>query len=64
MDIKSNAGSSCHVSEESDRFRSRAKQCRSLAKNARDSESRQTLSDMADDLDAEAVKIDEEQAAK
>ncbi len=50
------------MAEESDRFRSRAKQCRVLAKDARDNQSRQTLSDMAEELEAEAREIDEEEA--
>ena len=50
--------------DEADRFRRRAKQCRELAKDARDEESRHTLSDMAEDLDAEADIIDPEDAAK
>jgi hypothetical protein len=50
------------MGEESDRFRSRAKQCRELAKDARDNQSRRTLNDMAEDLDAEAGKIEEEEA--
>lgn len=53
------------MGEESTRFRDRARQCRVLAEGARDLESRQSLSDMAKDLDAEAAKIDgEEEAAK
>lgn len=51
------------MSAESARFRDRAKQCRLLAINARDDTSRNTLSDMAVDLDAEANKIDAEEAA-
>ena len=46
------------MSDDADRFRSRAKQCRQLAEDAHDAESRQTLIDMADDLDAEADAID------
>ena len=52
------------MSAESDRFRKRATQCHTLAKDARDQESRHTLSDMAVDLDAEADQIDAEEAAK
>ena len=51
------------MGDESKRFRARAVQCRVLAKDARDFESRQTLDDMAEDLDAEAAKIDEEEEA-
>jgi len=43
------------------RFRARASQCRLLAKDARDEESRRTLDDMARDLDDEAAKIDLEE---
>ena len=46
------------MGEESDRFRGRAKQCRDLAKDAGDNDSRQTLNDIAGDLEAEAVEID------
>jgi hypothetical protein len=52
------------MSAESDRFRKRATECRTLAKDARDQESRHTLSDMAVDLDAEAAEIDAEEAAE
>ena len=48
------------MSAESDRFRERAIFCRELAVDARDEQSRQTLSDMAADLDAEADLIDAE----
>ncbi|MFL6736881.1 MAG: hypothetical protein ACJ8F4_07465 [Sphingomonas sp.] len=33
-----------------------------MAKDARDNQSRQTLNDMAEDLDSEAGKIEEEEA--
>lgn len=46
------------VSEESQRFRMRAKQCRELAAVARDDYSRQTLTQLAGELDAEADKIE------
>ena len=46
---------------DSTRFRARAVQCRSLAKTARDSPSRQALSEIADELDAEAVQIEAEE---
>lgn len=52
------------MGDESTRFRNRARQCRVLAVDARDRESRQTLNDMAEDLDAEAAKIDEEEEEK
>ena len=46
------------VSDESAHFRSRAKQCRDLANGARDEASRRELNDIADDLDAEADRLD------
>jgi hypothetical protein len=46
------------VSEAAERFRARAKQCRQLARDARDQEARETLGQMADELDAEAGLID------
>ena len=49
------------MSEESDRFRMRAQQCRELSKLARDDHSRQTLAQMADELDQEASRIEAEQ---
>lgn len=51
------------MTEEADSFRSRAKQCRTLAASARHAADRQTLNSMADDLSAEADKIDAEEAA-
>lgn len=47
-----------------DQFRSRAKQCRAVAAYERDKHSRKTLSEMADELDAEAVKIDAEEVTR
>jgi hypothetical protein len=49
------------VGEEADQFRARAKQCRSLARDARDGESRRTLDRMAEELDAEAEVIESEE---
>lgn len=49
------------MEEIADRFRSRAKQCRELALAARDDDSRRTLSQMADELEAEADKIEVEE---
>ncbi len=43
------------------RFRSRARQCRELAKAARNGADRETLGHMADELESEARSIDEEQ---
>jgi hypothetical protein len=50
------------MSEESERFRLRAKQCRELAALARDVYSRETLSQMAIELDEEADLIEKEGA--
>ena len=49
------------VREASERFRARAKQCRDLARAARDDQQRQTLARMAEELDAEADLIDSEE---
>lgn len=49
------------MGSESERFRARAKQCRDLARNARNVSDRQSLSEMADELDAEAERIDAEE---
>ena len=46
------------MSDESNRFRMRARQCRELAAVARDHYSRQTLSQMAEELEAEAAAIE------
>ena len=46
------------MSNQADHFRMRAKQCRQLAEDARNEESRRTLIEMADDLEAEARLID------
>lgn len=46
--------------DDSAHFRSRARQCRSLAESARDEASRRELNDMAEELDAEADRIDGE----
>jgi hypothetical protein len=52
------------MSANSDQFRKRARQCRELARDARDEQSRQTLSSMAADLEAEADMLDAEEAPK
>lgn len=52
------------MGEVADRFRSRAKQCRELAVAARDDHSRRTLSQMADELEAEADKIAAEESGE
>ena len=46
------------MSEEALRFRRRAADCRALAKTARDARDRDLLNDIADELDAEADKIE------
>jgi len=48
------------MSQDADRFRMRAAQCRRLADNARDEADRKQLNEMADELAAEADKIDAE----
>jgi hypothetical protein len=48
--------------DEAGRFRARAIHCRELATNARDEQARQALTEMADDLEDEAGKIDDEEA--
>jgi len=50
------------MSEDADRFRRRAAQCRRLAENARDEADRKQLREMADELAAEADKIDADDA--
>jgi hypothetical protein len=52
------------MSDDSDRFRERATLCRHLAQAARDDVSRQTLIDMAADLEAEADVLDAEEPTK
>lgn len=51
------------MSEDLERFRFRAKQCRELARLARDDYSRQTLTQLGVELDEEADKIDAEEVA-
>lgn len=50
------------MTDESDRFRKRATQCRRLSNDARNSLDRAQLEQMAEDLDAEADKIEREEA--
>ena len=50
------------MGEDASRFRERARQCRQLAKDARDDEARKTLNEMGDELDEEADRIDAEEA--
>jgi hypothetical protein len=52
------------MSEDSERFRLRAKQCRELAAIARDDYSRDTLAQMAVELDQEADRIDAEEGGE
>jgi hypothetical protein len=49
--------------DESASFRNRAQQCLTLAATARDDYSRQTLRQMASELEAEALKIESEGTA-
>ena len=49
------------MSEESERFRIRAKECRELADKARDPVARRTLVEIADDLEVEADMIEAEE---
>lgn len=49
------------MTAESERFRMRAKECRELAAVARDEYSRQTLTQIALELDAEADAIEAEE---
>jgi hypothetical protein len=46
------------MGDESDRYRERARHSRKLAQQARDPQARDTLSRMADELEAEAAAID------
>ena len=52
------------MSEESNRFRMRARQCRELSKVARDKHSRETLTQMAAELDQEANEIEAVESRK
>ena len=52
------------MSEDSERFRLRAKQCRELATLARDDFSRDTLTQMALELDEEAAILDAGEGAE
>jgi hypothetical protein len=52
------------MGEASERFRARAKQCRELASSAREADSRQTLSDLSEELDAEAELIEAEESGR
>lgn len=50
------------MTDEAERFRKRANDCRRLAGDARDEGARRTLSEMAVELDAEADRVDQEEA--
>ena len=50
------------MGENAERFRMRAKQCRELAKVARDEPSRRTLTQMANELEAEADELEKAEA--
>ena len=51
------------MTDDSDRFRKRACECRELAKDARDQQSREELSAIAKNLEEEADEIDAAQVA-
>ena len=50
------------MGEDAKRFRVRAKQCRELAKIARDEQSHKTLSEMANELETEADALEKANA--
>lgn len=52
------------MSENADRFRARAKDCRRLAEDATSDGDRQTLNEMAVELDEEADRLAEEEATR
>jgi hypothetical protein len=52
------------MSEDSERFRERAQQCRELAALARDAYSRETLTQMSVELDEEADTLEAEEDGK
>lgn len=56
------ASSSVGMSEDAERFRMRARECRELASKARVEEVRKHLLSLADELDEEAGKIDSDEA--
>ena len=51
----------CGMGQDADRFRLRAKECRNLASAAREEVARQELRTIADELEAEADRIDAEE---
>ena len=53
----------CVMGEDASRFRGRANQCRELSSAAFDMDARRTLNEMADDLEAEADRLDAEEIA-
>jgi hypothetical protein len=53
------------MGKDAERFRTRARECRDLSRNARPDEVRRQLLQLADELDVEAELIDaEEEAAR
>ena len=50
------------MGEDANRFRSRARECRDVAAQAKDQEWRQQLLSLAQDLEDEADRIDDEEA--
>ena len=51
------------MGEDASRFRGRANQCRELSSVAFDRDARRTLNEMADDLEAEADRLDADEIA-
>ena len=51
------------MADDAARFRRRAQQCRELSERARDEYSRNTLSQMATELDEEADQLDAEEGS-
>ena len=51
------------MSDDAKRFRNRARDCRALSENARNEADRQMLAEIADELDAEAARIEAEEAS-
>jgi hypothetical protein len=52
------------MASDAERFRRRARECRQLAAESANPQSRDKLIEIADDLDAESDKIEQEQAAR
>jgi hypothetical protein len=52
------------VKSDAEAFRKRASDCRKLADGTKDGNAQDELRDLANDLDDEAAKIDDEEAAR